>query len=1174
MGLLSIQISQTEPGTIYVRIMNPGLEMGALSELPFHEEVALPAILKALEATSFCSDDFSKEELDWLRQEGLVLDSASRSYYSQQIREEVGKRLFLRLFPDEKMRGIYDQVRRESVSANEEVHFRLCFDADAPLVGAHPWELLYHEEDFLIGGGRGTLTRYISFDTPLPVQSLTDKLKVLLITPRPSDPELVPLGDAEAQAVYQGVQKAEQEGWITVKRLDVPSFSALEDCLRDDVPPVIHFDGHGAFGRRCPACGVVTQSRLAETCLNSGCEQPLTGVKPQGYLAFQNDQGRTEYVSAQQFADLLRQAGMSGAGVCLVVLSACRSAVARGGESVFNGVAQRLMAAKIPAVVAMQFSIRADAAAQLAEQLYTSIAKREPLVRAMSWCRTRLGREGDQWYRPVLYLRTDATNPDGQLFVREKPPQPPGPDVYSLGRVPPVPNFIGRTSELNTYLEQLRRERYVIITGMAGVGKTTLGAKLARAAMEREEQIFWYTFTPGSKETLEGLVHSLAVFLESRGVSDLRRRLWGEIGTQKSPNIQARLNPLLDGLSSGSGDYLICLDNFHVVKADRDAVGFFELIREYYLLPAPKLPAPIIVIGREVLPGMEHLVSDALRGFSAEEARCFLESPGVQLPPAYLHKLWERTEGNPELLRLNVPTLLAMGEKLPSVKDFEDFIEGMARRGNVRDYLMNNIYAYFTPEDKRVLGALSIFQAPVEREVAKKILVAVGIPAPIERITALVHKSVVSEVEGGCFRLHSLVRDYCYGALDPEDQQRFHQAAARYYEQEQNYLPAAYHYFKGGDHKQALDLLTGHAQDIINAGKASDLVQQLGEFKQPRLSVEQWAALCQAKGDAYLVQGKYTQALKAYESALERVKEVKGHAELLYKIGSTYSMYGKYKLALSKFKESLRISEDQNDRAGIARNHYAMGWAQYRLGRPGQLEQARKHFQVSWDMGRELADELLVARTEVGLGLLDLAKGDLAAARERFEESRGIFHNYDDRVWEAKAVINLGAVYRNMQDLDQAREHYTQAEKIEQELGDVDSLRIIYNNLGDLYYLRKDYPQAACYYNKLRELAQITEHKPMLSTAYAGLADAHLALKELPVALDYAQKAQRVAQEIGPSVELGVSCREQARNCFAPSIPLLQGEDEEQTKAQRGYEEALRRLGSNLSYKKEGDDHG
>jgi hypothetical protein len=453
MSLLSTQLSQTEPGAVLVRIENPGLEMGAPSKLPFVEDVALPAVLKALEATSFCPQDFTDDELAWLRKENFVVDSRDRSYYSQQMTQKIGQSLFHCLFPNEKMRGIYDQVRRQSTEANEEVHFQLRFDASAPLVGAYPWELLYHEGDFLIGGGKGTLTRYITFDTPPATRGVSDGLKVLLITPRPYDPELALLNHAEERAVRQGVERAKEKGWISLEAQDVSSFSVLESYLSehsgDDAPHVIHFDGHGAFGRRCPQCGIITQSRVAKVCRNPECPRPLGDVKPQGYLVFQGAHGRSEYVSAQEFADLLRQAGVSAvgdrlAGISLVVLSACRSAVARGGGSVFNGVAQRLMDARVPAVVAMQFSIRADKAAVFAEHFYRSIAKGEPLVTAVSWGRTVLGREGDQWYRPVLYLRW-RDNEGGRLFsaTLERGDVPTRPtDTPGLGPRPSKPATI------------------------------------------------------------------------------------------------------------------------------------------------------------------------------------------------------------------------------------------------------------------------------------------------------------------------------------------------------------------------------------------------------------------------------------------------------------------------------------------------------------------------------------------------------------------------------------------------------------------------------------------------------------------------------------------------------------------------------------------------------------
>ena len=64
----------------------------------------------------------------------------------------------------------------------------------------------------------------------------------------------------------------------------------------------------------------------------------------------------------------------------------------------------------------MQYKVSVSAAADFAEQFYRSLGQRFPLVRAVSWGREAIGLEGNQWYRPVLYLRWQA-NEGGQLFV-------------------------------------------------------------------------------------------------------------------------------------------------------------------------------------------------------------------------------------------------------------------------------------------------------------------------------------------------------------------------------------------------------------------------------------------------------------------------------------------------------------------------------------------------------------------------------------------------------------------------------------------------------------------------------------------------------------------------------------------------------------------------------------
>jgi hypothetical protein len=144
-----------------------------------------------------------------------------------------------------------------------------------------------------------------------------------------------------------------------------------------------------------------------ESC--SACGRRLP--EPQGYLAFETEQGKPDWQSAAQVAALLQPHS-----IALVVLSACQSGMAVAGDSVFNGIAQNLIDQRIPAVVAMQYSVRADAACDFAEQFYRVLGKKESLLKALNQGIREMDVEGNQWYRPVLYLRWQD-NEGGQLFV-------------------------------------------------------------------------------------------------------------------------------------------------------------------------------------------------------------------------------------------------------------------------------------------------------------------------------------------------------------------------------------------------------------------------------------------------------------------------------------------------------------------------------------------------------------------------------------------------------------------------------------------------------------------------------------------------------------------------------------------------------------------------------------
>src|SRR3972149_6869364 len=94
--------------------------------------------------------------------------------------------------------------------------------------------------------------------------------------------------------------------------------------------------------------------------------------------------------------------------------------------------------------------------------------------------------------------------------------QPPSIVSSWLQPIPIVQDFMGREAELTFYRSRLQKERIAIITGMEGIGKTYLGAKLAREVADREEEIFWFNFGRSANNTSGALIWMLAAFLYCR----------------------------------------------------------------------------------------------------------------------------------------------------------------------------------------------------------------------------------------------------------------------------------------------------------------------------------------------------------------------------------------------------------------------------------------------------------------------------------------------------------------------------------------------------------------------------------------------------------------------------------------------------------------------------------
>ncbi len=146
----------------------------------------------------------------------------------------------------------------------------------------------------------------------------------------------------------------------------------------------------------------------------------------------------------------------------LAVLSACDTS----GHQ--RAVGPCLAHAGIPAVIAMQCPISDEGAAHFARAFYLSLSLGNPVEDAIRDARFSIQGMGRDWLAPVL-IRS-AWSPPLSLVGKEEHNFP-----VMAGR------FIGRQEELDKIGELTAKSRLVTLTGMGGIGKTTLGHQLGTA---------------------------------------------------------------------------------------------------------------------------------------------------------------------------------------------------------------------------------------------------------------------------------------------------------------------------------------------------------------------------------------------------------------------------------------------------------------------------------------------------------------------------------------------------------------------------------------------------------------------------------------------------------------------------------------------------------------------
>ncbi len=324
---------------------------------------------------------------DWTRLTELAGDS-----------QQYGELLWQTILADDAVQGTFEQARAAAMQPAPGtqqpagLRVRLYISANAPELHALRWETLRNptNQSWLSTNEATLFSRYLlctEWRTVVSRAVDANELRVVLAVAAPEGlpnyrPHGQPLAEIDAPRELERARR----------------FLAADQVV--ELSPVAGADGEPA--RRATLANLADALRAGTDVLYLVCHGALLDQEPVLYL--EDEAGQVKPVVATTLLNWWRDLKELPR---LVVLVSCQSA-GDGGQSSDNGalaaLGPRLVAAGVPAVVAMQGNIQMDTAAAFTETFLRELRGDGVIDRAMAVARGAV-RDRSDWWMPVLFMR-------------------------------------------------------------------------------------------------------------------------------------------------------------------------------------------------------------------------------------------------------------------------------------------------------------------------------------------------------------------------------------------------------------------------------------------------------------------------------------------------------------------------------------------------------------------------------------------------------------------------------------------------------------------------------------------------------------------------------------------------------------------------------------------------
>jgi len=841
---------------------------------------------------------------------------------------ELGKMLYNIVFSGE-LGEYFNKRFNEVQDENCGLRLSLQFSEDVPEIAALPWEYLHDGEDFLITRRSILLSRLPAGVKKTESKPLDSVLRMLVVISSPEDPKIPPLNtEKEQEIILEALDKLQKEQKIKVDFTEDATFENVQGYLNEQEYHIVHFTGHGV-------------SRNGK-----------------GYLVFETEDRKARLIDNKILTDLFSDMGMR-----LVVLSSCESAKGSNKEA-FSDLASMLSKRRIPAVVAMQYSVLDDVAIQFAYTFYRTIASGKSVDIALKEARIAMKNSeksnGFDFATPVLYLsdcncvQVGDIKPEPAEFVF-KPTMLSDLQVMKTG-------FVARKKELRILEKGFRSDirRAAIIHGFGGMGKTVLATRLALKMNEYFDGVFGMKCTSTTRP--EDILTRINNFLMMKGRFELNQIL-----NQPEP-LETKTFVLINTLNQLR--FLIILDNFEdCLDEDRKEIE------------SPELKTFLQQLLNNTYTGTKFIITTRY-DFDPLEGRLPESIEHISLPELHFPQTNWLMNKYTELANLDIrkkkqiydiigghPWTIGKFAKLSSVQGVDSLMLDLKplKKELMEFTLLEKSFSKLDSEAKKLLIYASIYDEAVPVEALSWIIGDEKDESPsiVEPLQKLIQWGLISkeqEYDQTVYMEHTIVRNFAQDKLKEEglDKKKLLIRAARYYENLVSQtgslwdiLKARDYYFEAEDFESASEIVESTSNLLIRWGHIELAMNLLNE------SINSTSGETKTNAEytlatIYFHLGDLNTALKIYNNIRYKCEEwgdKNGFAGILHSLGMIHQDQGNYEEAVKLYNQSLKIAEELGNKSGIAHTLHNLGTIHQDQG---NYEEAVKLYNQSLKIEEEL----------------------------------------------------------------------------------------------------------------------------------------------------------------------------------------------------------------------------